>query len=263
MRPIRPMSGGRGRVCDSQGHPPEEHAEIARALQAGAHDWAVQQLRDRLRGRGHADPTARPWARGPTGIRLHLRALERQRATQPQRDADPAGDADRPPHPRHGGDQPASSPARRSRGPRAARPGLHPDVDGCSRPWERWFERWPTWTRGRPCWTSNRAASHAGGPALDAALTVAADFIDLKSPFRPATAGDAPSSPPTRPGCTGPPSGDRDGLRRAALPRVRHNRDPEIDHGQRSFADTGEFDRVKLHPMLTEQMLARSSASPR
>lgn len=54
------------------------------------------------------------------------------------------------------------------------------------------------------------------GEALDDALTVAADFIDLKSPFMAGTAVAARSSRPTLPGCSGSP---RRPSPRSAAPR--------------------------------------------
>ncbi len=45
-----------------------------------------------------------------------------------------------------------------------------------------------------------------------------------------------------------------------AAPRLRHDRRAELDLGQAGAAHHAEFDRVELHPLLTEQMLRRSPA---
>jgi HD-GYP domain-containing protein (c-di-GMP phosphodiesterase class II) len=99
------------------------------------------------------------------------------------------------------------------------------------------------------------------GEALDNALGVAADFIDLKSPFMnghsrrcAALAADAAKAL----GCG---AEDVTAVRRAALLH---------DFGTTGVSNSiwdkpgsltrSEFDRVELHPMLTEQMLRRSPA---
>jgi HD-GYP domain-containing protein (c-di-GMP phosphodiesterase class II) len=99
------------------------------------------------------------------------------------------------------------------------------------------------------------------GEALDEALAVAADFIDLKSPYMSGhsrrcaqMAGDAAQ-------VLGFSADEVSGLRRAALLH---------DFGTTGVSNAildkpgtltrAEFDRVELHPMLTEQMLRRSPA---
>jgi HD-GYP domain-containing protein (c-di-GMP phosphodiesterase class II) len=99
------------------------------------------------------------------------------------------------------------------------------------------------------------------GDDLDDALAVAADFIDLKSPFMGGhsrrcarLAGDAAQ-------VIGLPADAVTALRRAALVH-----DFGITGVSNSVWDKPgpltrtEFDRVELHPMLTEQMLRRSPA---
>jgi HD-GYP domain-containing protein (c-di-GMP phosphodiesterase class II)/DNA-binding CsgD family transcriptional regulator len=99
------------------------------------------------------------------------------------------------------------------------------------------------------------------GDALDGALTVAADFIDLKSPYMGGhsrqcaqLAGDAAR-------VLGFPEDAMTTLRHAALVH-----DFGITGVPNSIWDKpgaltrAEFDRVELHPMLTEQMLRRSPA---
>jgi len=99
------------------------------------------------------------------------------------------------------------------------------------------------------------------GEALDRALSLAADFIDLKSPYMGGhsrrcaqLAGDAAR-------VLGLPENAIRELRRAALVH---------DFGTTAVSNAildkpgpltrTEFDRVELHPMLTEQMLRRSPA---
>jgi HD-GYP domain-containing protein (c-di-GMP phosphodiesterase class II) len=99
------------------------------------------------------------------------------------------------------------------------------------------------------------------GEALDEALTVAADFIDLKSPY---TGGHSRRCAEL---CAA--AGRRLGLTEAAVSTLRR---AALVH---DFGTTGvsnsildkrgaltraEFDRVEVHPMLTEQMLRRSPA---
>ena len=97
------------------------------------------QLRDRLRGGRHAHPAAGPGTGRAGRVRVHLRALERQRLPDArERRPDPAGDARRPPHPRHGGDQPpvlaCRGDRRRARPPR---PDLRSGARGpVRRPWQ-------------------------------------------------------------------------------------------------------------------------------
>jgi HD-GYP domain-containing protein (c-di-GMP phosphodiesterase class II) len=100
-----------------------------------------------------------------------------------------------------------------------------------------------------------------GGEALDNALTVAADFIDLKSPYM---AGHS-----RRCAALSADAARLLGLTEDAVTTVRR---AALLH---DFGTTGvsnfiwdkpgpltraEFDRVELHPMLTEQMLRRSAA---
>ncbi|MDX6702444.1 MAG: hypothetical protein QOF26_2670 [Baekduia sp.] len=97
--------------------------------------------------------------------------------------------------------------------------------------------------------------------AIDRALTVAADFIDMKSPY---TGGHSRRCAELATGAAevlGEPEEAITALRRAALVH---------DFGATAVSNSiwdkpgpltrAEFDRVELHPMLTEQMLRRSPA---
>ncbi len=157
-------------------------------IQEGAHDVGGPQLHLGLRGGRHAGGAARLRRRRAGRAALHLRALERQRLSRPrQRRGDPAGDARRPPQPRHGGASAGSSrPTRRSR-PRAIAatgPTTRRSPTSSSSTGADWFERL---ARIEP-WDAVLAlepepAPHPGGRrARRRRSTVAADFIDLKSP---------------------------------------------------------------------------------
>jgi len=99
------------------------------------------------------------------------------------------------------------------------------------------------------------------GDALDDALAVAADFIDLKSPYMSGhsrrcaqLAGDAAR-------VLGFSQDDVTALRRAALVHDFGTTGvPNSIWDKPGALTRAEFDRVELHPMLTEQMLRRSPA---
>jgi HD-GYP domain-containing protein (c-di-GMP phosphodiesterase class II) len=99
------------------------------------------------------------------------------------------------------------------------------------------------------------------GAELDDALVVAADFIDLKSPFMGGhsrrcaqLAGDAA-------GLLGCSDDEIAAVRRAALlHEFGTTAVPNSIWDKPGPLTRSEFDRVELHPMLTEQMLRRSPA---
>lgn len=97
------------------------------------------------------------------------------------------------------------------------------------------------------------------GDDLDAALLVAADFIDLKSPY---TAGHSRGvAALAEDGCRNLGLGDTEVIaaRRAALVHdFGRTAIPNSIWDKPSSLTRSEFDRVELHPMLTEQMLRRS-----
>ena len=101
----------------------------------------------------------------------------------------------------------------------------------------------------------------AGG-ALDEALTVVADFIDLKSPYmgghsRRCARARHRRRPRAR-------TGRRRRRRRSAARRSCTTSAPPASRTRSGTSPASltrtEFDRVELHPMLTEQMLRRSPA---
>lgn len=99
------------------------------------------------------------------------------------------------------------------------------------------------------------------GAEFDDALTVLADFIDLKSPFMSGhsrkcaeLAGDAAA-------ILGLAGHDAAAIRRAALVHeIGTTVVPNSIWDKPGPLTRAEFDRVELHPMLTEQMLRRSPA---
>jgi HD-GYP domain-containing protein (c-di-GMP phosphodiesterase class II) len=99
------------------------------------------------------------------------------------------------------------------------------------------------------------------GTALDQALEVAADFIDLKSPF---TAGHSRQvAALTAAACqrAGLPDAEVARARRAGLVHdLGRTAVPNSLWDKPGALTRAELDRVQLHPLLTEQMLRRASA---
>jgi HD-GYP domain-containing protein (c-di-GMP phosphodiesterase class II) len=99
------------------------------------------------------------------------------------------------------------------------------------------------------------------GAALDDVLEIAADFIDLKSPFMGGHSRRCAQLATDAAQVLGLPEDVTTSLRRAALVH-----DFGITAVSNSIWDKAgaltrtEFDRVELHPLLTEQMLRRSPA---
>ena len=97
------------------------------------------------------------------------------------------------------------------------------------------------------------------GDALDAALTVAADFIDLKSPFMNGHSRRCAQLATDAAQVLGRPADRTQLLRRAALLHdFGTTAVPNSIWDKTTALTRSEFDRVELHPMLTEQMLRRS-----
>ena len=99
------------------------------------------------------------------------------------------------------------------------------------------------------------------GAGLDAALTVAADFIDLKSPYRAGHSRRCAQLGADAARVYGATEREIVGLRRAAmLHEFGMTAIPNSILDKHGALTRAEFDRVALHPMLTEQMLGRSAA---
>jgi HD-GYP domain-containing protein (c-di-GMP phosphodiesterase class II) len=97
------------------------------------------------------------------------------------------------------------------------------------------------------------------GAALDDALTVAADFIDLKSPYMGGHSRRCAKLAADAGGVLGLGDDVIVSLRRAALVHdFGTTAVPNSIWDKPGQLTRTEFDRVELHPMLTEQMLRRS-----
>jgi len=99
------------------------------------------------------------------------------------------------------------------------------------------------------------------GEDLDSALEVAADFIDLKSPF---TAGHSRQVAALAAGAcrqAGLPAAEVVRARRAGLVHdLGRTAVPNSIWDKPAVLTRAESDRVQLHPLLTEQMLRRAGA---
>ena len=99
------------------------------------------------------------------------------------------------------------------------------------------------------------------GEALDEALAVAADFIDLKSPYMGGHSRRCAQLAADAARVLGLPTRRVTALRRAALVHdFGITAVPNSIWDKPGSLTRAEFDRVELHPMLTEQMLRRSPA---
>jgi HD-GYP domain-containing protein (c-di-GMP phosphodiesterase class II) len=99
------------------------------------------------------------------------------------------------------------------------------------------------------------------GEDLDGALEVVADFLDLKSPF---TAGHSRQVAALTAGAcqrSGLPAAEVTRARRAGLVHdLGRTAVPNSIWDKPAALTRAEFDRVQLHPLLTEQMLRRAGA---
>ena len=99
------------------------------------------------------------------------------------------------------------------------------------------------------------------GDALDEALTVVADFIDLKSPYMSGHSRRCAELACEAARILGLTDEGVAALRRAALVHeIGTTVVPNSIWDKPGSLTRAEFDRVELHPMLTEQMLRRSPA---
>ena len=99
------------------------------------------------------------------------------------------------------------------------------------------------------------------GAELDEALVVVADFIDLKSPYMAGHSRRCAELAATAARAMGLSENDITRLRRAALVHeFGTTAVPNTIWDKPGTLTRAEFDRVELHPLLTEQMLRRSPA---
>jgi HD-GYP domain-containing protein (c-di-GMP phosphodiesterase class II) len=98
------------------------------------------------------------------------------------------------------------------------------------------------------------------GAALDEALEVAADFTDLKSPFTAGHSRQVAALAATACEHAGLPSAEAERARRAGLVHdLGRTAVPNSIWDKPGALTRAELDRVRLHPVLTEQMLRRAS----
>jgi len=247
------------------GHPDDELDEIVRMLQETAHEWAVHNFAS---GCEVADMLVRRLDFGP-GVREAL-AYTFERWNGKGFPKHVAGEAIPLPmrvvHLSH--DMEAIgrifSPARalaaaRERRDRTYDPAL---ADLFAEHGEEWFER----LRTIEPWDAVLALEPEprrllDGDALSDALTVAADFIDLKSPYMVGHSRRCADLVADAARVLGLPDDTVETLGRAALVHDFGTTGvPNSIWDKPGSLTRTEFDRVELHPMLTEQMLRRSPA---
>jgi HD-GYP domain-containing protein (c-di-GMP phosphodiesterase class II)/DNA-binding CsgD family transcriptional regulator len=247
------------------GHPPEAREQIVQALHAGVHEWVVRNftsgcevgdmlacrldlgpaVRDALRftferWNGHGFPAGAAGEAIPLAMRVVHLSHDMEaigRLFSPAQAIGAAGE-------------------RRDRTYDPALADLFVAHGG------RWFER----LAGLEPWDAvlelePKPARVLDGADLDSALEVAADFIDLKSPFMAGHSRRCAQLGADAARLLGFSDGAVTVLRRAALVH---------DFGTTAVSNSildkpaaltrAEFDRVELHSMLTEQMLRRSQA---
>ena len=152
-------------------------------------------------------------------------------------EAIPLADAHRAPQPRHGGDRPPVLAGPRARGrARPPRPHVRP---GARRPVPRARTRaGSTGSRETEPWDAVLALEPEphrmlAGAELDDALTVVADFIDLKSPYMGGHSRRCAELAADAARVLGLADEDVDGAApRRARARLRHHRGAELDLGQ-------------------------------
>ncbi len=247
------------------GHPPEEHPEIVRALKAGAHAWAVHNfatgcevgdmLIQRLdlgpdvrqafgftyeRWNGNGYPTHAKGEQIPLAMRVvHLthdmEAISR-RSTPDEAIA-----------------------AARERRDRTYDPDIADLFVAHGGRWLAQIDELEPWEAVLDLEPEPRRT--LDGTALDAALTVAADFIDLKSPYRSGHSRRCAQLGAEAARIYGATEQEIVAFRRAALlHEFGTTAIPNSILDKRGSLTRAEFERVQIHPMLTEQMLARSPA---
>jgi HD-GYP domain-containing protein (c-di-GMP phosphodiesterase class II) len=247
------------------GHPPQERDQIVAAIQAGAHDWAVlnfasgcevgdmlvqrlhmgEDVREALRftferWNGHGFPAGASGESIPLAMRVvHL-----------SHDMEAIA--------RH------FSPAQALETVRERRDTTYdPElVDLFLAHGAGWFERlekadpWDAVLSLEP-----RPRRILEGSDLDVALEVAADFIDLKSPFMAGHSRRCARLSTDAAALMGCSDDEIATLRRAALVHeFGTTAIPNSILDKPSALTRAEFDRIELHPMLTEQMLRRTPA---
>jgi HD-GYP domain-containing protein (c-di-GMP phosphodiesterase class II) len=247
------------------GRGPEESEQIAQSLIAGAHDWAVHnfatgcEVGDMLIQRLDLGPEVREafaftyerWNGNgyPTGAKGDQIPLA-MRVVHLSHDMEAIGRRSSPA---------AAIDASRERRDRTYDPELADlfaahgtgwlDPLGKVEPWDAVLDLEPE---------PHRTLK---GAELDAALTVAADFIDLKSPYGAGHSRRCTKLAADAARLLGSTDAEITMLRRAALlHELGTTAVPNSILDKLDPLTRAELDRVQLHPMLTEQMLGRSPA---
>lgn len=246
-------------------HPPEAREQVIEALQAGVHEWVALNfssgcevgdmlatrlevgsgVRDALRytferWNGHGFPNGTQGDAIPLPMRIVHLTHDMEaigRLFSPAKALDAA----------------------RERRDRTYDPAL---ADLFVTHGARWFERlaaiepWDAVLELEP-----RPHRLLSGHALDDALEVAADFIDLKSPFMAGHSRHCATLGAAAARVLGLPDEEVVTVRRAALVHdFGTTAVPNSIWDKPGPLTRAEFDRVELHPLLTEQMLRRSPA---
>ena len=258
-----PADVGRTMVAAATaGHPPDEHPEIIRALQASAHDWAVHnfatgcEVGDMLIQRLDLGPDVRA-AFGFTyerwngnGYPTHAKGDQIPLATRIVHLTHDMGAIGRR------SSHAEAIAAAHNRRDRTYDPEL---ADLFVADGSRWLEQvdaldpWEAVLALEP-----EPRRTLGGAGLDAALTVAADFIDLKSPYRAGHSRRCAQLATDAALLHGATEQEISTVRRAALVHeFGTTAIPNSILDKQGPLTRAELDRVRVHPMLTEQMLRR------
>jgi HD-GYP domain-containing protein (c-di-GMP phosphodiesterase class II)/DNA-binding CsgD family transcriptional regulator len=247
------------------GHPPEEREQIVRTIHESGHDWAVHnfatgcEVGDMLIQRLDLGPDVREafgftyerWNGNgyPTGARGEQIPLA-MRAVHLCHDMEAIGRRSSPAE---------AIDAARERRDRTYDPGL---ADLFAEHGGSWFDRldtmepWDAVLELEP--EPHRTLE---GTDLDEALSVAADFIDLKSPYKGSHSRRCAQLATDAAKLLGATDAELTTLHRAALlHELGTTAIPNSILDKGASLTRAELDRVGLHPMLTEQMLGRSPA---
>jgi len=247
------------------GRTPEEQDEVVRTIQAGVHEWAVHnfasgcEVGDMLLARLHFAPEVRQALRftferwngngypaGASGEDIPLA----MRVVHLSHDMEAIGRLFSPEE---------ALDAARERADRTYDPAL---ADLFAVHGANWFDRLrkvDPWDAVLELEPEPHRTLH--GVELDDALTVVSDFIDLKSPFMAGHSRRCAELCADAATLLGFTDGAITTLRRAALVHeFGTTAVPNSIWDKPGPLTRAEFDRVELHPMLTEQMLRRSPA---
>jgi HD-GYP domain-containing protein (c-di-GMP phosphodiesterase class II)/DNA-binding CsgD family transcriptional regulator len=247
------------------GRGPEESEQIAQALIAGAHDWAVHnfatgcEVGDMLIQRLDLGPEVREafpftyerWNGNgyPTGAKGDQIPLA-MRAVHLSHDMEAIGRRSSPA---------AAIDAARERRDRTYDPELADLFVAHGTDWFEPLDKVEPWDAVLDLEPEPHRTLE--GDELDAALTIAADFIDLKSPYMAGHSRRCAQLAADAAGLLGSTDDEIATLRRATLlHELGTTAVPNSILDKPVPLTRAEIDRVQLHPMLTEQMLGRSPA---